>query len=150
MPLVSRNSAIAAAMRAPYEKLAAWQRCHELALTIRKVTRPWPREEFALVSQLRRASYSAAANVAEGSAKKGPREFRRYLDISLGSLSELEYGLTFARDAELLDSFTWESTNLLRRRAHGTTRLLYNSICERIERLKSPTKNPKDTAPSNT
>lgn len=39
-----------------------------------------------------------AANIAEGSAKRGPREFRRYLDISLGSLAETQYALRAAKD----------------------------------------------------
>ena len=119
-------------MSPPYEKLVAWQLAHELALEIRKLTRPWRPEDRALAGQLRRASFSAAANIVEGCTKRGPAEFRRYLDISLGSLAEVEYGLRFAVDANILDRGDWEIINVARRRAQGTTRQLYKAICQRI------------------
>jgi hypothetical protein len=50
--------------------------------------------------------------------------------MSLGSLSEVEYDLRFARDAGILNQSDWDALNLLRRRAHGTTRLLYNAISD--------------------
>lgn len=49
---------------------------------------------------MRRAAFSAAANIAEGSAKRGPAEFRRYLDIAIGSLSELAYATRLAGDLQ--------------------------------------------------
>jgi four helix bundle protein len=73
-----------------YERLEAWQAAHQLVLLTYRVTKAFPREElYGLTSPARRAGFSVAANIAEGSAKRGPREFRRYLDIALGSLSEL-------------------------------------------------------------
>lgn len=87
----------------PYERFHAWRACHELNLLIAAETDGWPKSErFELSAQLRRAAWSAAANIAEGSAKRGPREFRRFLDISLGSLAEVGYGLRFALDRRLL------------------------------------------------
>ena len=53
--------------------------------------------------------------------------------MSLGSLSEVEYGLRFALDAKILEQAGWDEINLGRRKAHGTTRLLYNAICKRID-----------------
>ena len=83
----------------PYERFEAWQRCHELTRAIYLATATWPRSEiYGLVAQARRAAASAATNIAEGSAKRGRREFRRYLDIALGTLSELSYLLRLARD----------------------------------------------------
>jgi four helix bundle protein len=122
-------------MSPPYEKLVAWKLCHELALAVRKETRNWS-EDRALSSQLRRAAFSAAANIVEGCTRRGPAEFRRYLDISLGSLSEVEYGLRFAVDAEILPTANWEVINIARRRAQGTTRQLYKVICKRIDAKK--------------
>ena len=70
-----------------------------------KVTWAWPAEErFGLISQARRAASSAASNIVEGSAKRGRGEFARYLDISLGSLSELSYWFLLARDLKFLDA----------------------------------------------
>ena len=55
-------------------------------------------ERYGLVRQARRAAFSVAANIVEGHAKKGRGEFRRFLDIALGSLAELTYVLVLARD----------------------------------------------------
>jgi four helix bundle protein len=118
-------------MPAPYEKLAAWRFCHELALAVRLEARTWPAEDRFLANQIRRASHSAASNIAEGSAKRGISDFRRFLDYSLGSLAEVEYDLRFARDAKIIRPACWESLDLQRRKAHGTTRLLFNAIAAR-------------------
>ena len=86
-------------LRMPYERLHAWQRSHELVLAIYQSTRSWPIEErYGLTIQARRAAVSVSANLAEGSARLGGRELRRFADISLGSLSELSCLLRIARD----------------------------------------------------
>jgi len=51
---------------------------------------------------MRRAAFSSAANIAEGSAKRGSRELRRFLDNSLGSLSELRYAALLARELKIV------------------------------------------------
>jgi four helix bundle protein len=131
-------------MPAPYENLRAWKLCHELALVIREESLGW-KKDHALAGQIRRASFSAASNIVEGYSKRGPKELRRYLDISLGSLAEVEYGIRFARDAKIIGEETWSELTLLRRRAHGTTRLLYNAITAKIEGIgtKAPGKTNK-------
>src|SRR6476660_261400 len=84
---------------ARHQRLKSWVACHELVLAVYRATSTWPKlEQYGLVSQIRRAAYSAAANIAEGSAKRGNREFGRFLDIALGSLAELTYILLLARD----------------------------------------------------
>ena len=88
-----------------YERLEAWQAAHQLVLLTYRVTKTFPREElYGLTSQARRAAFAVAANIAEGSAKRGPREFRRYLDISVGSLSELSYIFHLVKDLELIEA----------------------------------------------
>ena len=95
----------------PYENLTAWQLCHALFLDVYRVTATFPKSElYGLTSQMRRAAFSAAANIAEGSAKRGPREFRRYLDLTLGSLAELSYAIRAVGDLKLLS--TEEATRL--------------------------------------
>jgi four helix bundle protein len=79
------------------------------------------RELYGLVSQVRRAAVSAAANIAEGAAKRGPREFGRFVDISLGSLGEISYLLLLAKDLELLQVKDYEVLENLRKRAGGLT-----------------------------
>src|SRR3712207_1534901 len=88
-----------------HERLKSWAACHDLTLAVYRATRTWPgAETYSLVAQARRAAYSAAANIAEGSAKRGSAEFRRFLNISLGSLAELSYILVLARDLAYLKS----------------------------------------------
>jgi four helix bundle protein len=112
-----------------YQRLKAWQRCHELCVAVFRSTRSWPAEErYGLSAQARRAAHSVAANIAEGSAKKGKAEFRRYLNISLGSLSELSYTLLLAKELEILSGQEWQSLDELYQRAGGITWLLYKSL----------------------
>ena len=91
---------------------------HSLALEVYRSTEQWPKSElYGLTAQTRRAALSGPANIAEGAAKLGPREFRRYLDISLGSLSELSYLLLFGRDRQLLETAEWQRLDRLRNQA---------------------------------
>jgi four helix bundle protein len=110
----------------PYEKYNAWRVSHELALEVYRLTEQWPqRHIYGLTAQTRRAALSVPTNIAEGAAKLGPREFRRYLDISLGSLSELSYLLRFSRDRNLIDASEWNRLDTLRNRAGQLVWQLY-------------------------
>jgi four helix bundle protein len=70
-------------------------------------------------------------NIAEGTAKLGPREFRRYLDISLGSLSELSYLLLFSRDSGLLSVSEWQRLDAHRNRVGQLVWRLYKWVQQR-------------------
>jgi four helix bundle protein len=124
----------------PYERFHAWQKCHELVLAVYRATRAWPQEErYGLIAQGRRAAYSAAANIVEGSSKQGAREFRRFLDISVGSLSELSYVFRVARDLDLAPLPAIEQLEELRQSAGKLTWRLYESVRARNpQRGKSP------------
>ena len=90
-----------------YEKLKAWEHAHILALAVHRLTETWPKREwYGLAAQVRRSAFSVAANIAEGAAKRGPREFRRYVDIAIGSLDETHSALRFAKDLGLIDQAT--------------------------------------------
>jgi four helix bundle protein len=113
----------------PFERFHAWRACHRLAVAVYRATAFFPREErYGLSAQARSAAFSAAANLAEGSAKRGKREFRRYLDISLGSLSELAYCLQLAKDTEMVGPETWAALDAMREEAGKLTWLLYRSL----------------------
>ena len=106
----------------PYERFEAWKLCHELALAVYEATKSYPTEErYGLVSQTRRAAFSAPVNIAEGSARRGPREFARFLDFSHSSLIELGYALRFARDCGILNRDTWKQLDELHARANYLT-----------------------------
>jgi len=112
-----------------YERLEAWQAAHQLVLLTYRVTKSFPREElYGLTSQARRAAFSVAANTAEGSAKRGPREFRRHLDIALGSLSELSYIFQLVKDLDLIEPTRWSDLDQARERAGRLTWGLYRSV----------------------
>jgi four helix bundle protein len=116
----------------PYEKFTAWQACHELVTAVYRATEGFPKEErYGLTSQMRRAAFSAAVNIAEGAAKKGSTEFRRYLDIALGSLSELSYVIVLTRELGLLERDEGEHLSELRTRAGQLTWGLYRAVSRR-------------------
>lgn len=112
-----------------YHRFEAGKACFELAEAVYLETRRWPREEmYGLTSQVRRAAFSASYNIAEGAAKRGSRELRRYLDISLGSLSELQIALHLARRVGILPVERWNSLNELLQRAGKLTGGLARSL----------------------
>ena len=112
-----------------YERLHGWRECHELALAIYRVTKRFPDDErYGLTSQTRRAAFSAAVNIVEGSARRSVKEFRRFLDIALSSLSEVGYALRFAREAGLLPEEDWSSLSDLQSRARFLTWQLYRAL----------------------
>jgi four helix bundle protein len=116
----------------PYQRLHAWKTCHHLALTTYRATQAFPKcELYGLTSQMRRAAFSAPANIAEGSAKRGPKEFRRFLDTALGSLAELSYAILFARELGYLSEPDWKELDDLRNVAGKLTWGLYRLISER-------------------
>jgi len=81
----------------PYRNLKAWEHAERLAVECVRASREFPDfEQQSLADQLRRAAYSVPLNIAEGSAKRGSREFRRYLDTARGSLAEVETMLGMA------------------------------------------------------
>lgn len=88
----------------PYRHLSVWRLSHALALNVQRLTLGIPRQHNSgLISQLRRASQSIPANIAEGCGRESNREFAKFLQISIGSSSELEYHLQFCGDADLAE-----------------------------------------------
>jgi len=82
----------------PYRNLKAWEHAERLAVECVRASRGFPEfEQQSPADQLRRAAYSVPLNIAEGSAKRGSREYRRYLDTARGSLAEVETMLGMAR-----------------------------------------------------
>lgn len=83
---------------ARYRDLIIFQKADKLAYEIYKLTQSFPKNEmFGLTSQLRRAALSIPTNIVEGHARKSKKEFRQFINISLGSLAETEYLFNFSK-----------------------------------------------------
>jgi four helix bundle protein len=92
-----------------FRNLKVWEKAHILTLNVYKASRGFPREElYGLTSQMRRSSASIGANIAEGCCRKGDTELGRFLQIAMGSASELEYQLLLARDLEMINSLDFQ------------------------------------------
>ena len=88
-----------------FRTLHVWKKAHELTLHVYKITNTFPKEElFGLTSQMRRSSSSIPTNIAEGCGRGSDAEFRRFLQIAFGSLSELDYQLILAGDLGFVGS----------------------------------------------
>jgi four helix bundle protein len=74
-----------------YEDLVVWQKAYELVLLIYRVTQAFPADErFGLTQQMRRAAVSIVSNIAEGFGRRTTADFLRFLDMSRGSVNELD------------------------------------------------------------
>ncbi|AYZ35927.1 four helix bundle protein [Chryseobacterium indologenes] len=78
-------------MKHNFKHLNIWKLSIELADEVYVATDRFPKnEEFGLKSQIRRCTVSVASNIAEGSSRSSNKDFNRFLEISLGSLYELQ------------------------------------------------------------
>ena len=95
-----------------FRQLKVWEKSHQLALTVYKVTAKFPKEElYGLTSQIRRSSMSIPTNIAEGCGKFTDADFARYLQIAMGSASETEYQLLLSHDLGFLSKTQYDQLN---------------------------------------
>ena len=95
-----------------FRKQKVWQKAHDLALEVYRVTEAFPKKElFGLTSQIRRAGVSIPANIAEGFGRDTDADFARFLQIAIGSASELEYHLLLAHDLGFVSDPDYERLN---------------------------------------
>ena len=86
-----------------HEELEVWHKAHALTLQLYRVTEAFPRSEMlGLTSQIRRAAGSIGANLAEGCGRWNEVELARYVQIAMGSASELQNHLRLAKDLGFL------------------------------------------------
>ena len=97
----------------PYHNLDVYQKAYQLALEVHKLSLQFPKlEQYELASQLRRATKSIPANIAEGMGKQASKgEVRRYVQIAIGSCDETRVWLEFAKDLEYIDLDTFGTLN---------------------------------------
>lgn len=88
-----------------FQNLIVWQKSHELVLKIYEATKNFPKEEiYGITNQIRRASYSIPANIAEGRKKKTQKHKINFLSHSEGSLEEVKYFLILSKDLQYISN----------------------------------------------
>jgi len=105
-----------------YERLRVWQKAIKFADSVYQMTKGFPQSEmFGLASQLRRASVSVAANIAEGSSRTSGRDRARFVEIAYGSLCEVATLLQIAYSQGMV---TPDQVNDARSQISGMFRML--------------------------
>jgi len=108
-----------------FEDLEVWQHAHKIVLAVYRVTKDFPADErFGLISQMRRASVSIAANIAEGFKKRGMKDKINFYNVAQGSLEELRYYLILSKDLGYSDG-----NSALREELDVVGRMLYRLVC---------------------
>ena len=95
-----------------FEELEVFKRAYVISLEVHKASLVFPQvEQYALADQIRRASKSICANIAEGSAKSGDSkaEFRRYLLMALGSADEMRVWSGYCLDLGYISEGSWQA-----------------------------------------
>ncbi|MGK7942462.1 MAG: four helix bundle protein [Crocosphaera sp.] len=113
-----------------FQDLIVWNKAHQFVLEVYRFSNCFPKTEISgLTSQLRRASVSVPANIAEGFKKKGLADKVRFLNIAQGSLEECRYYLILANDLDYGD------TEKLMRRLEEVSKLL-ESYMDKIKKRR--------------
>jgi four helix bundle protein len=96
-----------------YNNYKVWVESHALVQFIYKTIVPvFPvSEQYELTRQLKRAAYSVPFNIVEGSGRSSEKDFAHFLDMSLGSILEVEYCCLLAKDLSFLDSILFNELN---------------------------------------
>ena len=115
--------------------MKVWKRSHRLVLDVYEATTNFPRQEtYGLSAQLRRSCASIPANIAEGCGRSGDAELGRFMLISMGSASELEYHLLLARDLGYLGAHDYKE---LSQRTREVKRML-STLITRLRHTNKP------------
>jgi four helix bundle protein len=96
-----------------YKNYEVWVESHALVLFIYSHIVPiFPLDEkYDMTRQMKRAAYSIPFNIVEGTGRNSDKDFTHFLDMSLGSVHELEYCLLLAKDLQFLNSEQHETLN---------------------------------------
>jgi four helix bundle protein len=95
-----------------FKELKVWGKAHALTLNVYSSSQKFPKDElYGLTNQIRRSCASIPTNIAEGCGRNSRPEFSHFLQISMGSASELEYQLLLARDLAYLSTDDYDNLN---------------------------------------
>ena len=93
-----------------YKDLLIWQKGIQIVILTYKIAKQFPSEEmYALTSQVKRAAVSIPSNIAEGYGRNGDKSLNHFLNISRGSLYELETQLLIAKGLDFITSSNMSS-----------------------------------------
>ena len=93
-----------------FHNLIVWQRSHQLTLAVYRISKAFPKEEmFGLTSQIRRAVSSIPTNIAEGCGRDSNKEFAHFLQIAIGSATEVECQLLLAHDLDYINDDDYQA-----------------------------------------
>jgi len=96
-----------------FEKLDIWQLSVDMSVEIYKITKYFPSEEkFGIISQIRRASNSVSANIAEGMSRSSSKDKARFIQIAYGSAIEVLSHLILANRLEFIDDHSLDKVRI--------------------------------------
>jgi len=117
-----------------FKDLKVWEKAHQLTLAVYQSSQQFPHAEiYGLSTQLRRASVSIEANIAEGCGRRSDRELVRFLRISMGSATETECHLLIARDLGYLPRADFSRLEALLTEVKSMLHSLIERICNTKE-----------------
>jgi len=121
----------------PHRNLLAWQESIQFVVDIYQLTKAFPSEEkFGLVSQMRRAAVSIAANIAEGAAQNTDKHKIKFYFIAEGSASEMDTFLELSRLLKLIPEENWLQMNTKLDRISALVSELRRSVEKRMNKGK--------------
>ena len=92
-----------------YKDLIVWQKAMQLVTLVYKITKDLPKEElYGLISQIRRSAVSIPSNIAEGYGRNSTNDYTRFLQISTGSLYEMQTHLEICLNLKYLSKKLFE------------------------------------------
>ncbi|MDP2981885.1 MAG: four helix bundle protein [Candidatus Latescibacter sp.] len=115
-----------------FRDLLVWQKSIELVVEIYKVTKRFPNDEcYGLTSQMRRCAVSIPSNMAEGYGRNSPNDFARFLQISTGSLFELQTQIEISHKLNYVTSNDFDAL-------YESTREIERMLSSFIRKVQEP------------
>ncbi|WP_278352767.1 four helix bundle protein [Chryseobacterium gleum] len=112
-----------------FEKLEVWNNARSLVKDIYQITSLFPEnEKFGITNQIRRASTSITANIAEGMCRSTEKEKSRFISISFGSCIEVINFLIISNDLEFLDNKNYEQLRIKTESISNQLNALYKTL----------------------
>lgn len=88
-----------------FEDAPVWKDAIELAVNTYELTKKFPKDEiYGLTNQLRRASSSVSANLAEGFGRNGQKEKLQFYSVAYGSLLEVKSFIYLSKRLRYLEN----------------------------------------------